>query len=319
MAELKQLRPIDAPVTTAPWRKPKADVKDLPAPPSAPKPPAQPPSPPAPEAQAEPKKKKGKAKAQAEAPPPPPPPKQPVEAPQIDAPKAAPVEVEVVNNGSHIPIPMPYQPVPLLEALASQNPIVAGVMIRQLRDLQGPPPNPSDGVLVTMGKLADGFKNGRDVSDQMEAVALHLTGRGDRRELQAELADVLDDERVIEIFRSRSKFEDFLHGCLRRSDISVTEGIAVQAYFNAELDKIFSRRSKRGSGDLVSGREPHELVTKSNLPAQLHRKELQHKFNDASPQEREILRKLGFKVQTMVAARLTRTTTETVELVEPET
>jgi hypothetical protein len=302
-----RLRPLDAPVMTAPWRKPAA--KPNPLPPAAPQPPAQPAFPVAHSNQ-----KKAKAPPSAapapkavEAPPPP-----PQKKPQM-------VEVEIIDNGSHVSIPLPYQPVSPLEVLASSNPQVVAVMVRQLRDMTGIQPNTSDGVLVTMDKLADGFKHGHDVSGQMEAVAIHLTGRGDRRELQAELADVLDDERVIEIFKSRSKFEDFLHSCLRRSDITVVEGIAIQAYFNNELDKIFSRRSKRSTGDLVSGREPHELVTKSNLPAQLHRRELQSKFNEASPQEREILRKLGFKIQSLVAAKLTRTTTETVELVSAPT
>lgn len=224
--------------------------------------------------------------------------------------------VEVVESGSHAQIPLPYQPVSPLEVLAASNPHVARVMIRQLRDMQGIPPDTSDGALKVMENLANGFKHGLDVSSQMEAVAVHLTGRGDRRELQAELADVLDDERTIQMFKSRSKFEDFLHGCLQRSDVTVVEGMAIQGYFNSELDKIFARRSRRSSGDLVSGREPHELVTKSSLPAQLQRKELERKFDEATPQEREILRKLGYKIQTMIGARVTRTTTETVELVQ---
>ena len=293
-----RLRPLDAPVMTAPWRKAqtgaKADGggKGLRV--------------------CEAKQKKAKA------PPPPAPAPQAVEPPPPQKKPQMVEPVEIIDNGSHVPIPLPYQPVSPLEILASGNPHVVAVMVRQLRDMTGVQPNTSDGVLVTMDRLADGFKRGQDVSGQMESVAVHLTGRGDRRELMAELGDVLDDERVIEIFKSRSKFEDFLHSCLRRSDLTVLEGIAIQAYFNGELDKIFSRRAKRNTGDLMSGREPHELVAKSNLPVQLHRKELQSKFNEASPQEREILRKLGFKVQAMIAARLTRTTTETVELVEPD-
>ena len=70
-------------------------------------------------------------------------------------------------------------------------------------------------------------------------------------------------------------------------------------------------------GDVVT-REPSELVTRANLPTQLQRKELRDKFNEASPQEREILRKLGFKLETLIAAKITKTTTETVEIVQKD-
>lgn len=306
--------PLDKPVLTAPWKKPRANllaitpkVQFKPYSPEQVKP-AQPPAP-EPEPQVKPAQKRKKAQAAAapaEAPPPPPPPQ----------PKAPEEPLEIVDNGSHVPIPLPFQPVSPLEIMASTNTHVLGVMLRQLRDMKAPQPDTSNGALAVMRELSDGFKHGKDVTPQMNSVAVHLTGRGDRRELIAELEDVLDDERKIEIFVSRAKFEDFLHSCQRRSDVTIIEGIAIQQYFNGELDKIFSRRTKRSSGDLVTGREPHELVAKANLPTQLHRKELQHKFNEASPQEREILRKLGFKVQSMVAARISRTTTETVELVE---
>jgi hypothetical protein len=304
--------PLDKPVLTAPWKKPAADLLAI-----VPKvqfrghsqeqvEPAQPPpAEPDPKVKPAQKRKKAQAAAPAEPPPPPPPP-----------PKAPEEPLEIVENGSHVPIPLPFQPVSPLEILASTNTHVLGVMLRQLRDMKAPQPDTSNGALSVMRELSDGSKHGKDVTPQMNAVAVHLTGRGDRRELIAELEDVLDDERKIEIFVSRAKFEDFLHSCQRRSDVSIIEGIAIQQYFNGELDKIFNRRTKRSSGDLVTGREPHELVAKANLPTQLHRKELQHKFNEASPQEREILRKLGFKVQSMVAARISRTTTETVELVE---
>lgn len=305
--------PLDKPVLTAPWKKPRANllaitpkVQFKPYNPEQVKP-AQSPAP-EPEPQVKPAQKRKKAQAAAapaEAPPPPPPP-----------PKAPEEPLEIVDNGSHVPIPLPFQPVSPLEIMASTNTHVLGVMLRQLRDMKAPQPDTSNGALAVMRELSDGFKHGKDVTPQMNSVAVHLTGRGDRRELIAELEDVLDDERKIEIFVSRAKFEDFLHSCQRRSDVTIVEGIAIQQYFNGELDKIFSRRTKRSSGDLVTGREPHELVAKANLPTQLHRKELQHKFNEASPQEREILRKLGFKVQSMVAARISRTTTETVELVE---
>jgi hypothetical protein len=269
--------PIEAPVLQAAWTKPQPPAKPI-VPPSD---------------------------IEEPAPPPPPPPAQPLAA-----------DLELIENGSRVPVPLPFQPISPLELLASSNPHVLTVMLRQLADMKGAQPDTSNGALRVMSNLSEGFRTGQDVTPHMADVTVHLTGREDRRELMSALTDVLDDERMLEMFKSRAKFEDFLHSCQRRSDVTVTEGMAIQAYFNSELDKLFGRRGKRGAVDAVS-REPHELVSKSNLPTQLHRKELQHKFADAAPQEREILRKLGYKVQQMVA-KVTRTTTETVELVQQE-
>jgi hypothetical protein len=189
-------------------------------------------------------------------------------------------------------------------------------MLRQLHDMKGPMPNTSDGALKVINHLTESFKHGTDVTKYADEVALHLTGRNERREVIAELSDVVDDERLNEIFTTRAKFEDFMHACQRRSDVSITESIAMQAYFSVEADKIFAKRMKKSSGDAGAGRDPNEMLLKANLPDHLHRKQLQSKFNEASPQEREILRKLGFKIQqSMLATKITRTTTtETVEL-----
>jgi hypothetical protein len=286
------LLPIDAPVIECPWQKPD--------PPAAPAP------------------KKSRKAAKTDPPVEPAPAPARAAAPPAEAAKTP--EVEIVNNGSHVPVPLPFQPVSPMEILASSNPQLLGVMLRQIRDMQSVPPDTSNGALAVMGQLADGFKLGKDVSATSADVALHLTGRGERRELMSELADVLDDERLIEMFRSRSKFEDFLHACHRRSDLTISEGFAVQDYFNHELEKIYGRRHKRTTGEGLSGHEPADLVSKANLPANLHRKEIQNKFDAASPSEREILRKLGYKVQQgLLAARVTRTETtktETVEVVQ---
>ena len=281
--------PLDAPSLTASWTLPKADPKPSaePSPTAAPKP--------ANEVVLD------------------------VSTPEPDQEGVSPDDVpdnEIVNNGTNIPIPLPFQPVSPMDVLASANPAVLSVMLRQLRDMKGVQPDTSSGALKTIVHLSDAFKHGKDVTQYADEVALHLTGRNERREITSDLSDVMDEERLTEMFQTRAKFEDFLHSCQRRSDVSIVEGIAMQGYFDSQMDKIFSKRSKRSAGEISGGRDPGEMLIRSNLPVQLHRKELQNKFNEATPQEREILRKLGFKIQqSMQATKITRTTTtETVEL-----
>jgi hypothetical protein len=103
---------------------------------------------------------------------------------------------------------------------------------------------------------------------------------------------------------------------MRRGDLTIIDGMTFMAYNNTQLSSIISRIDrKRSRGELSPGREAADLVGSINRPALLQNKQLQRKFDEASPQEREMLRKLGFKLENALAARITKTT-ETVEIVQ---
>jgi len=214
-------------------------------------------------------------------------------------------------------IPPVFQPVDVLTALSSANPAVATVMLRQLHDMEGPMPDTSSGAVAMIDKIEQGIKNGEDVTSLANQIAVHIMSGDEHNELLMRLHDSVDRERANEILKSRSKMEDFWHGCMRRSDLNIIEGMALTGYFNSQLERIFGRiERKQAKGEPSSGRDPLDLVSKINVPTQLQQKELQRKFDLATPQEREILRKLGFKMERALAARITKTTTETVEIVQ---
>jgi hypothetical protein len=215
-------------------------------------------------------------------------------------------------------IPRPFKPVDPLTALASPNPAMAMVMLRQLRDMKGPMPDTSAGVEL-IEKLEIGLKNGQDITSLSDAISAHILGDDEHNELLLRLVDSVDRDRTTEILKSRSKWEDFCHGCMRRGDLSIVEGMALMAYWNGQLGTIISRiDKKRARGETNVGRETQELVERVNRPTIMEHKELQRKFDGASPQEREILRKLGFKLEQLLAARITTTKeTQTVEIVQP--
>ncbi len=223
----------------------------------------------------------------------------------------------IVQNGTEIPLP--FRPVSLLDAMRCQNPAVALAMVRQLRE-QNPMPNTGSGALAVMDKLEEVLIRGEDVSVLGDQIAVFLTGQSERRELFDGLENALDEQRRVEILKTRAITEDFLHGAQRSGNVDVIQAIATQGYFNNELDKIYAKRSKRAAaGELVISKDTHELVQAVNVPTQEQRKQLLRKFDEASPSEREIIRKLGFKIQQgITAARITTTTTETVELVQQD-
>lgn len=190
-------------------------------------------------------------------------------------------------------------------------------MLRQLRDMHGPMPDTSSGAVAMIDKIEHGIKNGEDVTSLANQIAVHIMSGDEHTELLVRLHDSVDRERANEIMKSRAKMEDFWHACMRRSDLNIIEGMALTNYFNGELKSIFGRMERKQlKGDTSSGRDPIDLVSKINVPTQLQQKELQRKFDLATPQEREILRKLGFKVERALAARITKTTTETVEIIQ---
>lgn len=214
-------------------------------------------------------------------------------------------------------VPPVFQPVDALTALSSSDPATAIVMLRQLRDMQGPMPDTSNGAVAMIDKIERGIKNGEDVTALANQIAVHIMSGDEHNELLMRLHDSVDRERANEILKSRAKMEDFWHACMRRSDLNIIEGMSLTGYFNGQLEKIFSRiERKQSKGEPSSGRDPIDLVSKINVPTQLQQKELQRKFDLATPQEREILRKLGFKLERALAARITKTTTETVEIVQ---
>jgi hypothetical protein len=235
---------------------------------------------------------------------------------QVRQPNAPPVEpIILVQNGTEIPLP--FRPVSFLDAMRCQNPAMALAMVKQLRE-NNPMPNTGAGALAVMDKLEEVLMRGEDVSILGDQIAVFLTGQTERRELFDGLENSLDEQRRVEMLKTRAVTEDFLHGAQRSGTNDVIQAIATQGYFNAELDKIYIKRSKRAaSGEMVTSKDTHELVQAVNLPTQAQRKQLLQKFDEASPSEREIIRKLGFKIQQgLTAARITTTTTETVELVQ---
>lgn len=223
----------------------------------------------------------------------------------------------VLEDGTKVPLP--FKPVDPFTALASENPAIAFVMLRQLRDMKGPMPDTSSGALSVLERLETGLRKGEDVSGLSDEIAAYIMGDDEHNELFIRLHDAHDKHRSNEIDKSRAKLEDFWHGCMRRSDLSVVEGMALMSYFNDQQEKIIARidkkRAKADSGNGVAQRESHDLVERVNRPTLVQNKLLQRKFDEAPPQEREILRKIGFKLENALAAKITRTTTETVEIV----
>lgn len=219
-------------------------------------------------------------------------------------------------------IPPPFRPVDPISAMMSANPALAMLMVRQLKDMSGEMPDTSVGALLVLEKLEEGLKTGKDVIELNAEINRYIAGEEEHDELFQRLHFSHDRERAVEILKSRSKWEDFCHACMRRSDLNVIDGMAVMGYFNTQLDGIFRRiERKQSKGEAPATRDSQDLVERVNRPTLQMNKELQRKFDEAPPYEREILRKIAFKLENVLdnalAARITKTTeTQTVEIIQ---
>jgi hypothetical protein len=229
--------------------------------------------------------------------------------------KAVPVTV-VGPDGA--PIPQIFKPVDAMEAMSSPNAVMAMVMLRQLRDMQGPMPDTSTGALALIHKLEAAVKSGGDVASLKEEIERFLVGDDSHNEIFLRLSSQHDRERADQMKMSLAKWEDFCHACMRRSDLNVVEGMVFATYMHSELTKIYAAIEKRiARGDSPMSREPATLIEGLNRPTVVQKKEIQQKFTEASPQEREILRKLGFRLEAAIAAKITKIKeTQTVEIVQ---
>jgi hypothetical protein len=238
----------------------------------------------------------------------------------LDQPEAA-LEDEplaVLEDGTKVP--KPYKEVDPLTALSSPNPTLALLLLRQLRDMKGPMPDSTQGALGLLIRLEEAIRSGKDISGLKEEVSTLLMGGDERDELFLRMVDEVDRERAQRMLESRSKFEDLCHAASRRGDLNVVEGMAATAYFNTQLTGIISRiEKKQRGGEGNNTRDTGDLINRVNRPTLIQNKELEKKFDAASPQEREIIRKMGFRLQNALAARITTTTkteTKTVEVVQ---
>lgn len=229
-------------------------------------------------------------------------PQQPAE-PKNTAPA---IPVEVVIEGKD----RPFLPVSPLDAMMGPNPLVHGVMLRQLADMSGlAPEQVPNSALETLNKLQQGFSCGTDISALSPSVGVHINGQSEKAELAVGLLNAHDQERLIRFVNGRHTMEIFILSCLNRQDLTTMEALALSSYIKGEIDDITSRIRKEVRQE--PSKDTDDIIQRANINSQRTQKGLQQKFNSASPQEREILRKLGFKAKKILAARITKTTTTT--------
>jgi hypothetical protein len=148
-------------------------------------------------------------------------------------------------------------------------------------------------VIRIISQLVQAFNAGTSTDAVREEVTRILNSQEERAELIDGLLVANDVDRLPNYLRARSVIEQYLLGCASRSDLSPAEALAFLKIVQVEIEGI----SSRVRGGAVSGRrDVMGLIDKADFVTRVSEVELSKKFSNTTPQGREILRKVGYRL-----------------------
>ena len=199
---------------------------------------------------------------------------------------------------STIPMRKPSGPdFDILSILKDSAKIAVRVLTRQVieqTDGVAPPPpaSPPDPILEILKELVDKFKSGESTENVKAEIVKLISHQGERHELINNLLVMHDLDRLPAYLKARHLIEQYLLTCADRKDLSPIEALAFFKIAQTEIETITSR-VRIGATPV---KDVEALVEKADFVTRLSETELQRKFQSTTPQGREILRKVGYRL-----------------------
>ncbi len=231
------------------------------------------------------------------------------------------VAVEIVcPSGSHTPVialtgtnTPPFKPVGPLDILGSDNPVITNLLNRHM--LHPGACNVPAGVIPTGSPALDlaqeiiqRYSKGLDMTDLRERVNMLAANSQEKAELLTSVLAEDDNQTLVELRTDERYVYNILRQAYYGGQLSATDSITVHAYLQNLLAKVQRRVEDKSTG---LSKNVLEIVDKTNYSQVAVQKDLQKKFENTTPQGREILRKLAFRATRIVTE--TTTTTKTVQ------
>lgn len=147
-------------------------------------------------------------------------------------------------------------------------------------------------VLGTMLKLVDGIKGGEKLTELTKEVTQYVANQEARSELLSNLALTHDFERSVKYAIVRDKLESYLLSLAANDRLTPSQSIMFLKIVQEEADNI-AARVRAGANpvnDVVA------LLNRADFATQMEDEELQKKFAGTTPQGREIVRRLAYKL-----------------------
>ena len=181
--------------------------------------------------------------------------------------------------------------------------VIAEVATRTAAETEVIPPAGNSSVLDALNAVVKNITSGGDLTAHRSNIERLVCSQEQRATMIDNLLLTHDYERLVEFVKTRQKLENFLLGCANRDDLSPAESLAFLRYVGDE-SKYLTGRIKAGSSsinDIVS------LMSKIDYTIQVDEGNLMKRLANTSPQGREIIRRVAFKLAKTANAQPTRT------------
>lgn len=154
------------------------------------------------------------------------------------------------------------------------------------------PANGEDPIIGIFSQLVASFKNGESTEPIREDLTRLISGQEERADLLNNLLVLHDADRLPAYLKARRVIENYLLVCTERADLTAVEALAFLKIIQTEVEAITTR--------IRSGTTPvkdvEHLIEKADFVNKLDEAELARRFKATSPQGREILRKISYRL-----------------------
>jgi hypothetical protein len=182
--------------------------------------------------------------------------------------------------------------------------VIRDVMIRQLND--GAAQTSVDPILDVLETVVNGIKHGTDISAQEERITKVILNQEQRAELIDNIMLTHDFDRLVQYAKARKVLEDFLLKSAIRGDLSVTEALAFMRIVQTESETL-QNRVKSGAHSV---KDIVQMIQKVDYTIQRNEQDLAKKYKNTSPQSREVMRRLGHKLNKLGKDKANKTAIE---------
>ena len=192
--------------------------------------------------------------------------------------------------------------VELFKSLSGSAKIVCNVLWRQIADDPpvAPPmtvvegdPNPA---MTALRAIVQGINNGSDLSAHRQTLNRLLYSQEQRSQVIDQLMMVSDYKRLVELTEARNHLESMLVKSSYRGDLNPAEQLVLLSQLTSITKQVEGK--VRSGAQSVSDLET--LLRRIDYAANTDSEGLKKKFQQTSPQGREVIRKLTMRLQKAV-------------------
>lgn len=172
----------------------------------------------------------------------------------------------------------------------SATAIINNLVARELLNSSGPV-EPVSATVGILSRLIRAMSGGEDIADIKEALTRIVTNQQEKAKIYASVLNQIDQERSMDWIIVRAQVEKLVKRASLRGDMSTPELMAVWHLANDSITTTQNRQDKTESVDTVT------IVEKVDVSRQESEHSAQQRWENTTPQGREIIRKKLFTLK----------------------